>query len=103
MATVEVRHGMASGLTDSLITSYCCPNSDKRAPSWKATQDPVASGPGLLSSTGFLSPQPPGVWSGSGPRVFVQEFRFDSESFCKPPVPQPFFDTRSLPHFVLLS
>ena len=44
-------------LTNSSITSYCCPISDKRAPSWNARQNPVASGPGLPSSTRI--PQPP--------------------------------------------
>jgi hypothetical protein len=49
--------GCGMGLTNSSITSYCCPISDKRAPSWNAIHDAVALGPGLPSSTRI--PQPP--------------------------------------------
>jgi hypothetical protein len=67
---------------DSSITSYCCLISDKRLPSWNVTHAPVTSGPGLLSSTGFLSPQPPGVWSRSGPRNFAS--RLHNNRFSRP-------------------
>jgi hypothetical protein len=63
--------GANATVTNSLMESYCCPTSVNRGPSWNGKRETVASGPGLLSSAGFLSPPAPRGLEQVGPNRFV--------------------------------
>jgi hypothetical protein len=81
-----------TGLTNSSVESYCCPISVNRGSTWNGRQKTVASGPGLLSSTGFLSPPAPRGLEQVGPNRFVGSVSSIPQRFFGPALTcRPFF------------
>src|SRR5687767_14013635 len=74
------------------MESYCCPISVNPGSTWNGKRKAVASGPGLLSSTGFLSPPAPRGLEQVGPVRFVGSVSSIPQRFFGPALTcRPFF------------